>query len=273
MFRVLSEEESRKVTRWRAPEIDSNTAVIAKTRQESSPEQPHKDSSVQALQGGLDLKPGHLRTASSASRSRSLNSADVPIFSSNLQRSAGDIPKSSDLTAPVSAELLQSSYDEGFSRGFAQGKAALQNASVKELETIVLALTKASERAKNSDLEQELVAMVVDIARLVIRREVSLEPEIMHAVVTAGLEQVAASSASQCVYLHPVDANIVREQLPADVVVRVLDDPSLARGGCRIESGSSEVSAGIEDWLSSVSLQLGLVPEKVEMPAEDSTIG
>ncbi|MFK7861381.1 MAG: FliH/SctL family protein [Granulosicoccus sp.] len=265
MFRVLSDEESKKVTRWQAPELGSGTAVVANTRQRANPQQHDSNANVRSLLGSLDLKPGHSQTPSSAPRLQPISPVDV--FANRTMMQAGGAEGG---IAPVSAELLQTSYDEGYSRGFAEGNSALHQHSIKELRTVIAALTEVSERAEDTDLENELVALSMDIARVVIRREISMAPEILHEIVIAGLEQIEGGSAAQRAYLHPLDANIVREHLSADSVLRVLDDPSLERGACRIESGSSVVNAGIENWLEIVSAQLGLVPDAADAPVVDS---
>lgn len=260
MFRVLSDDESKKVTRWQAPELSSGTAVVANTRQQANPQQPDNDAGIRSLLGSLDLKPGYLQAQGSAPRLQSGRPIDV-LANGAIVQGLNLNNSSADEVSQVSAELLQSSYDEGYSRGYAEGNAALYQHSVKELNSIISALTAANERTGDVDLEDELISLSLDIAKLVIRREINLAPEIMHGIVTAGLDQLAANSIAQRVYLHPLDANIVREQLTVDSVVRIIDEPSLSRGAVRIESGSSVVNAGIEDWLKIVSAQLGLISE------------
>ncbi|MFK8079298.1 MAG: FliH/SctL family protein [Granulosicoccus sp.] len=259
MFRVLSEEESKKVIRWQAPELGSSTAVVANTRQEAKP-QPHKsDAGVRTLLGSRDLKAGHHQSPASVPRLQSISSGDV--FANGAMLKAGSADNS---TIQVSAELLQTSYDEGYSRGFAEGNAALHQQSISELGKIINALEAASRCPEDTDLEQELVSLSMDIARIVIRREITLAPEVMHDIVVAGLELLASDSTGQRVHLHPFDAAIVREQLSADSPLKVFDDPLLERGACHIESGSSAISAGIEDWLNNISTQLGVLTEASE---------
>jgi len=256
LFRVLSEEESRKVTRWKAPELGTGATVVANTRQEAKPQQQKSDASVKALLGSLDLKAGQRHSPASAPQLQTISPIDVFAHSAIARANGAEGG-----AMQVSAELLQTSYDEGYSRGFAEGNVALHEHAIKELRTVIAALSAASTRPEDSALEHELVALAMEIARVVIRREVSLAPDIMHEIVTAGLEQLESHSSSQRVYLHPLDARIVGEQVSEDSTITVLDDPALERGACRIESGSSVVNAGIEDWLNNVSVQLGLSSE------------
>jgi len=261
LFRVLSEEESKKVTRWQAPELGSASTVVAKTLQQANPQKTGEATNIQAILGSLDLKPGIHRTQSTTPQLQSIASGDVFANNALLRGHGAGSPSSKETGIQVSAELLQTSYDEGYSRGFAEGNAALHQHSIKELRTVIEALSTASRRSDDSGLEQELVALSIDIARMVIQREISLAPDIMSDIVSAGIAHLEGVTALAQVHLHPLDANIVREHQADDVEVRVLDDPSLDRGACRIESGCSVVNAGIEDWLKIAAVQLGVATD------------
>lgn len=261
MFRVLSEEESKKVTRWQAPDLGSNGQAIANTRQQAQPRATQGDAEVQTLLGSLSLKPGALRSPAVAPRLQSFNQIDVL---ANHLAGRGSSNESAD-TSAASAQMLQDSYDEGYATGYAQGNLALQQHAIKELQDIVTSITQAASAPDEHELEQTLVALSLDIARLVIGRELSIDDKALLSIVQAGLEQLpGGASATPRVYLHPLDANIVRRHLDDDSTLSVQDDPLLPRSACRIESGASVVNAGVDDWLDTVASQLGLLPDRAE---------
>lgn len=260
LFRVLSEEESRRVTRWKAPELGSDTTAVVNTRQEARPLQPDEQASIRALLGSLDLKSGQQSATPVAPRLQRVNVVDVLAKSSdgatpgNEETCAGGVPSDASM---ASASMLQSSYDEGYSRGYAEGNAALHQHSVNELRQIIAGLAKACEHEERSDIEHQVVSLSLDIARLVIRHEISTNEKAMHDIVLAGLEQLPGTNqSSRQVYLHPLDANTVRLHLQDDDNIVVRDDTTLDRGDCRIESGASVLNAGVEDWLHTLSEQL-----------------
>ena len=269
LFRVLSDEESRKVTRWRAPEIAPGSAVVANTRQQAKPGHAPDDEFVRPLLGSKSLKAVKPQVPGAAPRLQTISDHDVfadPAVADMHHTPATKKSEESESvvrTPLASADMLQTSYDEGYARGFAEGNAALQQHSVKELKQIILAIADASTHPDEADLEQAVVSLSLEIARLVIRREVQIDDRLMLDIVQAGLEQLPGGSRNQpYVKLHPLDANVVRRHVSDNPDVQIIDDPALERGACRVESGASVIHAGINDWLNNVAIQLGLEAEQ-----------
>ncbi len=233
MFRVLSEEESSKVVRWKPPEIPSVASGAIS-----------QSTTVTPLLGSASLK----RFASSgASASPRLDLL-----------AAGKVMNENTPIATASADMLQTSYDEGYEKGLADGSSTKQQKHVKELGDIFLALKNAVYTAEDTELEQEIIGLSMDIAKLVIRQELSIEPALIAQLVKAGLQQLHTHKAeTSCVYLHPDDAECIRRQVSLQSDFTLSDDPSLERGSCRIESGASIVGVGVEDWLQGVAAELG----------------
>lgn len=233
MFRVLSEEESRKVVRWKAPEfprVNSGAAAQGTT--------------VIPLLGSASLKRFAANGASASPRLDLL--APGKVMSENTP------------IATASADMLQTSYDEGYEKGLVDGNSTKQQKHVQELGDIVQALKNATQTIEDTELEQEIIGLSMDIAKLVIRQELSIEPALIAQLVKAGLQQLHAHKAdTSCVYLHPDDAECVRQQVSFQSDFSLFDDPALERGSCRIESGASIVGVGIEDWLQGVAAKLG----------------
>ena len=275
LFRVLSDEESRKVTRWRAPEIAPGSAIVANTRQQAKPRQAPDDEDVRPLLGSKSLRPVKSQAPGAPPILQTINDhdvfADLALANMHHTPATKESEKSESVvpTPVASADMLQTSYDEGYARGFAEGNAALQQHSVKELKQIVSAIADASTHPDEADLEQAVVSLSLEIARLVIRREVRVDDRLMLDIVQAGLEQLPGGSRNlHYVKLHPLDANVVRRHVSDNSDVQIIDDPALERGACRIESGSSVIHAGINDWLNNVAVQLGLEAEQ-DMQIDD----
>jgi flagellar assembly protein FliH len=63
------------------------------------------------------------------------------------------------------------------------------------------------------------------------------------------------------IYLHPEDASLVRSYLGDQLSHggnRVLEDPNLARGDCRLEAGGTHLDAGMETRWRRVLENLGM---------------
>ena len=266
LFRVLSDEESRKVTRWRAPEIAPGSAVVANTRQQAKLGHTPDNEDVRPLLGSKSLRAVKPQAPGAPPGLQTISSHDVfadPAVADMHHTPASNESESVVHTPVASADMLQTSYDEGYASGFAEANAALQQHSVKELRRIVSAIADASTHPDEADLEQAVVSLSLEIARLVIRREVQIDDRLMLDIVQAGLEQLPGGSRNQpYVKLHPLDANVVRQHVSDIPDVQIIDDLALERGACRIDSGATVIHAGINDWLNNVAVQLGLETEQ-----------
>lgn len=252
MFRVLSEEEARNVTRWKAPDLSGSSETVAKTRQYASPIKTKLDDSIRSLKSDVPATTTHPEAQISAPElqaSQSTTTIETIATTANIP-----------LPTP-SVDMLQASYDDGYSRGFAEGNAALHQQSVKQLNTIIEAMDRGTSKPYDAALEQDVLALSVDIARLLMRREILERPDGIHQLVQAGLEQLPGlASAPSRVYLHPLDANLVRDVMTDTPNVQIMDDVQLDRGECTIESGSSTVHSGIDNWLDIMAVELGVLP-------------
>ena len=254
MFRVLSEEEAGKVTRWKAPELDISTAARAKTTEWTSPiipavDKPQRTASAESLKPLLDPE-----TASSALRSLAASSA----------------PPANLSVANPSVDIVQTSYDDGYAKGYSEGNAALHQQAVKELHNVINAIRQSGGNSQDYSLHQEVVGLSIDIARILLAREVQVDSDAMLQLVRAGLEQLPSmASGSSRVHLHPLDANVVRDSIELSDV-QIVDDLALKRGNCRITTNTSTLECGIDQWLEGVARQLGIVDADGESGEFDS---
>lgn len=242
MFRVLSDEEASRVTRWQAPDIPvaSNSAQY-----------------VRADSQGLPA--GTLSNSEQNPLIPQLPEAEAETVNLALSRQ--------------SVDMVQAGYDDGYAQGYAQGyaegNAALHQQSVKQLNSIVSAISQSASCIDDSELETQLVALSSDIARLIIRRELTLDPELILEIVRAGMQQLPElNSDLRHIHLHPLDAAIVRDLLEDNDNLAIVNDPSADRADCRIESGASVVRSGVDDWLAAACAQLG-IQEACNKPDDD----
>lgn len=149
----------------------------------------------------------------------------------------------------------------GYDDGFAQGRAAGLEAGAREVADRVAALERVLDALARplEDLdhrvEGELLALVQALVRQLIRREVSLDPTHVVGTLRAGLAALPLAAGDVVVRLHPDDATVVRECLPADGADRAWrleTDPLMERGGCVITGARSTVDARLDTRLNRV---------------------
>jgi flagellar assembly protein FliH len=112
----------------------------------------------------------------------------------------------------------------------------------------------------DEQVEGELLQLAVAVARQIIRRELQTDPEQIVGVVQEALSALPSSANRIRIHLNPEDAAVVRERLvPAgddEFSWQIVDDLTLSRGGCRIESETSRIDASLEKRLNSVVAEL-----------------
>lgn len=197
---------------------------------------------------------------------------ELPSMSAGEQRAKAERPEVEEmavesvqpLTAEQLAEIEQQARDEGFEQGRHEGLQAARNevdATMQRLEQVIQQLAEPLQ-AVEEQVEQELLQLAFAIARQVVRRELQQQPEQVIAVVREALAALPSAAARVTIQLHPEDAQLVREQFaPADDedaqrAWRVVDDLTLQRGDCRIESDTSRIDATVEKRLNSVIAEL-----------------
>ncbi len=111
-------------------------------------------------------------------------------------------------------------------------------------------------------VEEQLVELSTAIARQVIRRELKTRPDEIIACVREAVSLLPVSSRQIDVYLYPADLPLVHETLKLDDQdgeesrIRLHEDASLTRGGCRVVSNDSHIDASVERRVNAVISRL-----------------
>jgi len=167
--------------------------------------------------------------------------------------------------AGQSADMLQASYDEGFTRGYAEGNAQLHQQSVQQLQALINTLGKPALQVPDAELEQEVMALSLEIARLVVGRELTSDSATLSSLVQRGIEQLPnAGKSDVSVHLHPLDAAMLDGVAQFPENVQIVEDARLKRHDCRIVSDASTVHSGMNDWLAIIGAELGLTSDSGE---------
>lgn len=154
----------------------------------------------------------------------------------------------------------QAGHSEGYAAGCAAGQeelAALQTAQGEQLHAVLSQLQQPFSDLDEA-VEQELVALVVTLAKQVIRHELRSDPGLVLTMVRGAIAALPSAARQITVFLHPDDVEVVRSaltQAEADAQWKLLADGSLERGGCRIVAEPSVIDARLERRLNMVIAQ------------------
>lgn len=156
------------------------------------------------------------------------------------------------------AEGRAQGYDEGYKQGHEEGYAAGKSegmaeglAETRSEATRLAALIEQIDNAGrhlDQSVADDVLALSLEVARQVIRQALRVKPELLLAVVREALAALPHAD-HPILYLHPDDAALVREHLGEQIQHagwRITDNMSITPGGCRVETGNSEVDGTLE---------------------------
>lgn len=157
-------------------------------------------------------------------------------------------------------EAQEQGYAQGYKQGMekAQKEMAQKNQDlqkrVQQFEQLLRALSLPFEQL-DERVEHELLALAVAIARQIVRREIKTDPGQIVAVVREVVAMLPGTTRHPHIFLHPEDAAFVRHafSLSGDHENwKLVDDPTLMRGDCRVVTDNSRVDATLENRLAAI---------------------
>ncbi len=145
-------------------------------------------------------------------------------------------------TADQLERIQQDAHREGYAAGYEEGTARVRMEAMR-LHSVIEQLEEALSEL-DKQVATDVLHLGVEIARQVVRQAVEIKPEVVIGVVREAINQLPHQHTA--VYLNPDDASLVRshagEQL-AHAGHRIFEDSSIARGGCKVEAGGSQIDA------------------------------
>ncbi|MCK9260988.1 MAG: flagellar assembly protein FliH [Azoarcus sp.] len=150
------------------------------------------------------------------------------------------------------AEGIEAGREAGYAEGKAQAEAEAERLAglADELDA---AMTKIDE-----EVADELLALAIEIARQVLQHTLATQPDSVTETIRAALQQLPQSHAQ--IRLNPEDLALAREHLGEQLSHgghRLIEDESIARGGCRVEASGAQIDATMETRWRRVLESLG----------------
>ncbi|HYE37819.1 flagellar assembly protein FliH [Methylocaldum sp.] len=151
----------------------------------------------------------------------------------------------------------QDGREEGYRQGYDEGR--VNAASLAQRFQELIGCLDEPLAQVEGQVEQELVALAIAIAKQLIRRELKTEPGEIIAVVRQAIAILPSGARKIGLHIHPDDAELIRSALALDELGprwRIVEDPLLTRGGCRVTTDTSYIDATVEKRLASVIARL-----------------
>ena len=158
------------------------------------------------------------------------------------------------------ARGYEAGYEAGHRAGMAAAQAEMQpriaalDERIRRLDSILQFLAHPLEEL-DATVERELVQLVLAVGKQLARRELTIDPAQIIAIIRESLARLPASARDVRVHLHPEDAAVVRERLASPASERswsIVEDPTLSRGGCVVRTETSQIDARLESRVAAV---------------------
>ena len=159
----------------------------------------------------------------------------------------------------MEAELERRSQ-EAFQNGLRQGQNEGRRSAHAEVEAEIAKLGRAVvevtglRHTVRREAEEELVRLSLTIARRIIHRELTVDPEALRGLVRSAVEKIELRELHR-VRTHPAHAaSLARciEQIGAPQKVEVTGDPSLERGAAILETSRGSMDASVDTQLAEI---------------------
>ena len=152
--------------------------------------------------------------------------------------------------------------------GYAAGQKKMQEEIDQRLATLLPALQNVIGEIRDtkqswlSQWENSAVHVAAAIARRIVRRELSQDPEISLAIIRETLE-LAAGSSQLRIHLNSDDHQALGPRIEALVgelaelaTTEILHDPDVAPGGCKVETSVGTIDSQLDAQLARIEEEL-----------------
>ncbi len=169
----------------------------------------------------------------------------------------------------------QAGYSEGYAEGHAQGHALAtlegQRQITEYIETqgqeaahqFLSLFQSAQEQVEQSQqaLAKGVLELACELARQVLRRELTTNPNALQPVVREALGMLTVDTKLAAVRMNPVDLDVFAEELQREfpnLQLTLVPDTGISSGGCLVEAAGTVVDGTVERRWQKAVASLGL---------------
>lgn len=145
---------------------------------------------------------------------------------------------------------------EGYEQGMAEGRRAARDELQRQLQHLRKLCDALARPLEDVDVavERQLAELAMLVARGVLQTELRLQPEHLLNVVRKAIGALPAATTGIDVVVHPQSAALLRDGLTEaeERGWRIVEDPQLKPGDCRVAGADSRIDASIETRLAAM---------------------
>lgn len=186
-----------------------------------------------------------------------LESVEIPNTEEILQKAREEAAemiaqaeRDKEMIEQAAEEKGMQNFEEKVRKEVAKEVAEIQEKLSETIEEISSLQSKISKR-----VETELVEFALNIAKKIVRREVTIDREVALTLVKVSLGKLHSRTLAK-VHLHPNDFAFVqskREHLDFHNALELVEDKTISPGGCLIHTETGDIDARIESQFEEIA--------------------
>lgn len=175
------------------------------------------------------------------------------------------------------AAIREEARLQGYQDGYAEGHRAGEDEAIREgVEATAAALAplaglaeQFAEALRSADqlIANDVLDLALHLTRTMLRQALPVKPELIVPIVRDAVEVLPSVQQPAVLMLNPEDAAVVRAAIGEELAKdgwRIAEDASIERGGCKLDTATNQVDAGIESRWARLTAALGKNVEWLE---------
>lgn len=161
-------------------------------------------------------------------------------------------------------EQVRRAREEGVQQGLAAGRQKTGSGAGAERDELKVLIAGINELMKDFEqsLANDVLSMSLELAKLIVRQSLRVKPELVLSVVREAITSLSGVTDQTVLHLHPADALLLRKLAETDPQIqelpwKLVEDPQLERGGCKLSTPTTEVDATVETRWRRIIASLG----------------
>lgn len=164
--------------------------------------------------------------------------------------------------AAIREEARARGHAEGFAEGRAEGLAQGRAAGAAEMKHLQKIAGQLGEEAAKADqtIANDVLELALDLAKAMLKTALTVRPELVAPIVSEAIRYLPSLQQPATLLLNPQDAAIIRSEMHAELEKagwRIVEDGHIQRGGCRIDTATNQIDAGIDTRWQRLAEALG----------------
>lgn len=157
------------------------------------------------------------------------------------------------------AAIREEARQQGYEDGYAQGHRAGEDEAIREgeeatklaLAPLATLTTNFSDALRDADqlISNDVLDLALHLARSMLKQALPAKPELIVPIVQDAMAYLPTMQKPAILILNPADGEIIRSALGEELEKGgwiVSEDPTIERGGCKIDTPSNQIDAQVE---------------------------